>query len=252
LKSPAYLFYETTQAFYFANIERIIEMAVNDKSIYYEYNYVPNNLSADQQGNYVKDVEKEYRKIEELEIVETFNAFKNTNNGYYANRLVTLDVISKKYEIIDYDHVASYGEYKHLEDISKSGALAPFNSTTLRGPSSLTQFYPKHAKLFNDAETNANDIIDKTLPRRISTLNELGNFKMVITVPGRTDAEVGSIVYITYPDAQPKDQSDKAKTGEDPLFSGFYLVTAIRHKITLIKHMMIMEVVKDSYRKEKT
>lgn len=252
LKSPAYLFYETTQAFYFANIERIIETAINDKSIYYEYNYVPNNLSADQQGNYVKDVEKEYRKIEEIEIVETFNAFKNTNNGYYANRLVTLDVVSKKYEVVDYDHVASYGEYKHLEDISKSGALPPFNSTTLRGPSSLTQFYPKHTKLFNDVETNANDIIDKTLPRRISTLNELGNFKMVITVPGRTDAEVGSIVYITYPDAQPKDQSDKAKTGEDPLFSGFYLVTAIRHKITLLKHMMIMEVVKDSYRKEKT
>lgn len=253
LKSPAYLFYETTQAFYFANIEAIIDIARTDKQIYRDYAYVANNMTGGSPNEaYRKDVEKEYSRIEELEVVETFNAFKNANNGYYANRLITLDIISKKYEIIDYDHVANYTDYKHLEDVSSAGGRAPFELTALRGPSSLTQFYPKHEKLYSDLETNANDIIDKTLPRRVSTINELGNFKIVITVPGRCDAEVGAIVYLSYPDASPRDQSDKAKRGEDPLYSGFYLVTAIRHKITLVKHMMIMELVKDSYRKENT
>ena len=253
LKSPAYLFYETTQAFYFANVEAIIDIAVQDKLIYREYAYVANNMTGgDPKEGYRKDVEKDFSKIEELEVVENFNAFKNANNGYYANRLVTLDIITKKYETLDYDHVANYSEYKHLEDIGKSGSRAPFEQTALRGPSSLVQFYPKHEKLYSDLETNANDIIDKTLPRRVSTINELSNFKIVITVPGRTDAEVGAIVYLTYPDASPRDQSDKASRGEDPLYSGFYLVTAIRHKVTLLKHMMIMELVKDSYRKENT
>jgi hypothetical protein len=250
LKSPGYLFYETTQAFYFANIEAIIDIATNDKGIYHEYQYTPNNLIDPAAATYTKNIEKEYRKIEELEIVENFNAFKNTANGYYANRLVTLDVITKKYEVIDYDHVASYGEYKHLEDIG-GGAQAPFSPSTLRGPSVLTHFYPKHEKLYSDLETNANDIIDKTLPRRVSVMHELDNIKLIITVPGRTDAEIGSVVYLSYPDASPRDQSDTAKSGEDPLYSGLYLVTAIRHKITLVKHMMIMELVKDSYRKEK-
>lgn len=251
LKSPSYLFYETTQAFYFANVEAIIDIARTDKQIYREYAYVANNMTGGAPNEaYRKDVEKEYSKIEELEVVETFNAFKNANNGYYANRLITLDIITKKYEIIDYDHVSNYTDYKHLEDISSSGSRAPFEQTALRGPSSLTQFYPKHEKLYSDLETNANDIIDKTMPRRVSTINELGNFKIVITVPGRCDAEVGAIVYLSYPDASPRDQSDKAKRGEDPLYSGFYLVTAIRHKINLVKHMMIMELVKDSYRKE--
>jgi hypothetical protein len=31
------------------------------------------------------------------------------------------------------------------------------------------------------------------------------------------------------------------------LYSGYYLITAIRHKINSLKHMMIMELVKDSY-----
>jgi hypothetical protein len=250
LKSPAYLFYETTQAFYFANIEAIIDLAAQDKVIYREYNYVPANITGDKESQqYRKDVERDFSKIEELEVVETFNAFKNVHNGYYANRLVTLDILSRKYEVVDYDHVASYKEYKHLEDIA-GGGQAPFSDTTLRGPSSLTQFYPKHEKLFNDLETNANNIIDQTLPRRVSTINELGNFKIVITVPGRTDAEVGSVVYLHYPDASPRDQTDKSKPRGDPLFSGYYLVTAVRHKITLQKHMMIMELVKDSYRKD--
>jgi len=250
LKSPGYLFYETTQAFYFANIEAMIDLAVHDKQIYRTYQYTPNNLVETGQEGFSKDLERDYGKIEDLEFVETFNAFKNTANGYYSNRLVTLDIITKKYEVIDYDHVSSYNEYKHLEDIAGT-AQPPFTQATLRSPSVLTQFYPKHEKLYSDLDTNAHDIIDKTLPRRVSVMHELDNIKLIITVPGRTDAEIGSIVYLSYPSAAPRDSTDKSKLGEDPLFSGYYLVTAVRHKITLIKHMMILELVKDSYRTRK-
>jgi hypothetical protein len=74
----------------------------------------------------------------------------------------------------------------------------------------------------------------------------MDNLKLQITVPGRTDAEIGSIIYLSYPMARPRNNEDYALGNEDPIFSGFYLVTAIRHKITLIKHTMTMEIVKDS------
>lgn len=135
-----------------------------------------------------------------------------------------------------------------MEDIA-GGGRPPFESNTLRAPTSFVQFYPRHSGLHTDAPKNVSDMIEETLPQRVSVVNELTNFKIVITVPGRTDAEVGSIVYLTYPDARPRSENDKTSRGEDPLFSGFYMVTAIRHKITLLKHMMIMEIVKDSYRK---
>lgn len=248
-KSPSFLFYETTQAFYFASIEALIDQAAQNKTFYREYIYSANNRTGNpDEARYTKDIDEEYKKVEELEVVETFNEFKNSTNGYYANRLITLDLFTKDYQVFDYDHVATYPEYKHMEDIA-GGGRAPFESNALRSPSSYVQFYPRHAGLFNDAARNVSDIIEETLPQRVSAINELTNFKIVITVPGRTDAEVGSIVYLTYPDARPRSESDKTSRGEDPLFSGFYLVTAIRHKITLIKHMMIMELVKDSYRK---
>jgi hypothetical protein len=250
-KSPSFLFYETTQGFYFANMEAIIDNAVTTKEIYREYMHMANKITGESaDGRYVRDIDKDYKKVESLEIVETFNGFNNTLNGYYANRLITLDLLTKKYETFDYDHVSNYKDYKHLEDIAGS-SKAPFNDDALRAPASYVRFYPRHEKLFNNAPDNVSDIIEKTLPQRISVLQELGNFKLIITVPGRTDAEVGNVIYLSYPDARPRDESDKTDNGEDPLFSGYYLITAIRHKVTLIKHMMIMEIVKESYRDTK-
>ena len=44
----------------------------------------------------------------------------------------------------------------------------------------------------------------------------------------------------------PKDASDTGSTGQDKLYSGFYIITAIHHKVNRLSHEMIMEVVKDS------
>ena len=159
--------------------------------------------------------------------------------------------MTKKYETFDYDHVSNYKDYKHLENIAGNLECAPHPDNTLRSPASFIQFYPKNQSLYNDYKDNNVDYrIEDTLPRRISNINEINNFKLVITVPGRADAEVGSVIYFSYPDTSPQDDSDKNKNKEDDYYSGFYLVTAIRHKLTLQKHMMIMEIAKESYHKK--
>jgi hypothetical protein len=251
-KNPGYLFFESNKAFYFANVEAMIDVSIQSKEILSEYVYVPNNLTGQpEQESYSKSVVDEFKKVENMEVVETFNGLKNAQGGYYANRLYTVDIFNKKYEIYDYDHVASYSEYKHMENIggTPNEQCQPFLSNTLRGPASLNVFYPVYKGQYSDFSNNVSEKIQDIIPRRISTMQELTNFKLVITVPGRTDAEIGSMIYFAYPDSSPRDSSDKAKDREDPLYSGYYMITAIRHKVTLQKHMMIMELVKDSYKK---
>lgn len=250
-KSPNYLFFESNKAFYFLSIEAHINNAIATKNIYQEYIYVANNLTQrPEEVEYVKDVEKEYRKVEDMQLVSSFNNFKNVQNGYYANRVVTLDVLTKIYDTFDYDHVANYDDYKHLENISGKTNVAPFTNDVLRGPTSYVQFSPKHKFLYNDFRDNVGDIAEKVLTRRVSVVNELSNFKLIITVPGRMDAEVGSIVKFDYPDTSPRSQEDDSMPKFDTYYSGYYMITAIRHKITLLKHMMIIEMVKDSYNRE--
>jgi hypothetical protein len=81
---------------------------------------------------------------------------------------------------------------------------------------------------------------------RLSSMLELTNIKMNMTIPGRTDAEVGRILYFEYPSMGGKSEGDTGSSAQDKLYSGYYLITAIHHKVNKLEHQMVMEVIKDS------
>ena len=240
--SPNYLFYESNKAFYFANLEVLIK-ASNDKNTYYqEYFVVPSKLNAGDNEGFIDDIDRQYKQVINMRVIETYNALKNTQTGYLANRMYTFDVVNKKREIYDYDHVANWSGYTHL------GPRAPFPDTVLKSPAGFNQIQMQHESLYTNVKKNVGEQAPEIKTRRTSMLAELNNFKLEITVPGRTDAEVGSIVYLHYPDGSPKDQADINLTKDDSLYSGKYLITAIRHQITVVSHVMVLELVKDSLR----
>jgi len=244
--NPNYMFYESNKAFYFTNIEALIDISRTSKQIYQEYVYVAANRQPNgQEGGFIKDIDADYRKVQDMHVVTGYNALKNTQTGYLANRLYSFDVVTKKRSISDYNHFEQYSNFRHMQDISGT-AIPPFKLGIPTEAAGFNQFYPQHDQLYAGVKQNAGDIIDKILPIRTSTAIELTNLKIEITVPGRTDAEVGNLIYFHYPDAAPKDETDKNLAGDDLLYSGHYLITAIRHKINGLKHVMIMEIVKDS------
>jgi biotin carboxyl carrier protein len=86
----------------------------------------------------------------------------------------------------------------------------------------------------------------KFLGPRQSVLGDISGLTMEITVPGRTDAEVGKLINFKYP--RVSDASEKTdETLWDPFLSGVWMITAIHHKITPVAHKMIMEIAKDSF-----
>lgn len=248
LKAPTYLFYESNKAYNFMNVEFLFNAAIQNKSYYQDYKYVARSAKKSTDTSYVSNVDDDFKKIENLVHVEDFNYMKNSQNGYYANMLYTLDVITKTYKQIEYKHTEKYFDYYHLEQI-KGGTgwvFRPFNKEDAYNPLGHISFYPQHTELFTGVTQNAGDVISKSMQPRISLLEELNNIKLEITVPGRTDIELGAIVHIFYPDPSAKDEGDTADLRSDEKYTGFYLVTAIRHKFTLLSHTMTLEIVKDS------
>jgi hypothetical protein len=59
-------------------------------------------------------------------------------------------------------------------------------------------------------------------------------------------------MYFSYPAISPKDSTDTNETQEDTNYSGYYLITAIRHKVSKMNHSMVMEIVKDSLTTDNT
>ena len=239
---PGHLFFQSNKSWHIVNISTLIRSTKND---FGEYTYTPNNLSGQDQGDvYYKDVQKEYFKIESLEVKETYSGIKNLSSGFYANRTMTLNIMKKSYNTFDYDHISQF------QTRPKLNAYSPYPDFLNRNPAACLTMYPQLQDMYGQPggrSPGASMTVAGSLGKgRISTILELDNFKLEITVPGRTDIEVGRVIKLYVPSTAPRNEEDKSDRNEDKLYSGRYLITAIRHKVTMLKHMMIMEIVKDS------
>lgn len=246
-KAKNYLFFESNKCFYFGSLESIFRDATETNNIIGTYTIAASNVS---DGVNSKDINREMFLAKDVEMVETVDQIKNLTSGYLSNRLIFLDVFNKEYKQVDYDYVNEYKKLYHTSG-TDSKAVPMFNSESLRNPAASISFYPKNPKLFQDNngttfKNNVNEKMDEIYGNRRSSLLDINNIKMEMTVPGRTDIEVGRMLYFSYPALDSKDESDKVETREDQLYSGFYLITAIRHKLNRNQHFMTMEVVKDS------
>lgn len=240
-KAKNFLFFESNKAFYFGSIEHVFKEAVQNDLTIGTYSIAASNI---RDGASAPDINREFFIAKDVEMVDTTDHIKNYTNGYLANRLITLDIINKEYKVTDYDYV---NEYKNQFHSSGSGptSVPPFTSESLRNSATNISFYPVNPKLYNDFENNISEKMSEIYGNRRSSMLDLSNLKMHLTVPGRTDVEIGRTLYFSYPALGAKDETSEAGL-EDTNYSGYYLITAIHHKINKVDHSMRMEIVKDS------
>lgn len=265
LTSKNFLFWETNKSFYYGSIEKIYKDAYEDRNYIGRYTIAASNLK-ELDGS--KDLNREYMLARDVKMIESVDVVKNNTNGYLSSRLVYLDLYEKNYELVDYDHVNEYFNQWHTSGPGVSaipiwssiGALDKEQLATLkanndnlfkeviRNPAANINFYPKHKNLHTGFNDNVNEVMSSIYGNRRSSLNEFGNIKIHMTVPGRTDIEVGRMLYFHFPGLNSGSNNEQvySEKSMDRYYSGYYLITAIRHKVNKQEHTMTMEIVKDS------
>lgn len=241
-KACTFLFWETNKTFYFGTAEQLID---NSASVGI-YTYSEFTTLKDFNARDTFDIKEKMTLIEKLEIVNEPDQLNNLNDGYLKSTVIDVNLFNKKYENITYDHSNKYTDYKHL-----NYSVDPlFNKeVNIANKFRKIRLNPKYPKLFNNAERNINERVGEIYGNRISNIKDLNNLRMNITINGRTDIEAGMKITVNIPDVSPVDESKITREHVDPRYSGNYLITSIRHKITggVNRHYMIMEVVKDGY-----
>lgn len=246
-KNADNLFFESSKQYYWGSVSSIFKAAKESKQVAGEFYYMPNNVLTMPASPLVDGVQyrvpsvlRAYKIMSDFEIVDSFNTLKSLQNGHLANRIITLDLINKKYEYHDFDYVDDFDKFDHLEK------NAPFSKTAFRSAAANTEVYFKHPGLYTGFKGNFNENIEDIRQNRKSLLSGLSSFKIEGTIPGRTDFEAGTVVYFGMPKMQPMDSKDKSAIKLDEFYSGLYLITCIRHKLFGGKHQISMELVKDS------
>lgn len=232
-KSSSFLFWETNKAFYFGSIDTIL----SNKTFASGGKYFYSSALANQ----VKDQQKKLFTINNISMNKIFDQLGNKLNGYLSSRVLDIDIYNKTFNNYDYDHGSNFIRYPHSEG---DNSLPLFDLNTSRNPLTYVKINYNNPRLHGSAGnyTTRNRFV---FGNRRSHLLELGNFNMSVVVPGRTDLEAGSLVDITLPKGFPVSPEDKTSNAKDDLYSGYYLITSLNHKINRRNHYITMDVSKD-------
>ena len=102
---------------------------------------------------------------------------------------------------------------------------------------------------FKDEQARPNNV-EEWLLQRQSQLREFGNIIVDFTVSGNSSRHVGDLVQFVVPTSIPSDdpQTSSVNVGHQ-LYSGLYLISKIRHKITRNEYNMDVQLIKNSFAK---
>ena len=237
-----YMFYETRDGFHFRSLESLVE----EDSVG-SYMRRPSNTTDDNPD------EEQYRNVNRIEIVNSFDMVANIPNGMYANRLVIHDMINRKTETLDYDYSKEYSKMEHVEENKKNNNWRLSDTQNMDGQGSSMMVHesadalttsPLSKQTLVSRFDDTNTYYEKTLQNRISQMQQINNIKLNITISGDTTRKVGDVLDLVLPSVEPLTDGSVPM---DKMYNGRYLVTGLRHKIDNASHLMVMEVVKDSY-----
>jgi len=267
-KSAGYYFYETTKGFQFRSWESLcVDANGNPRIAKQEFDYKPVN-TGDPSGAVgpisVNKYEKKDKKLDVLSSVSEYrfiNNFhdvsKNTLMGTYGHRVITHNIYNKSYKISDYNYHNQFHESKHLDGNNYAIVDTPVDWDTADDstgrhknvsdyPESRVSVMPTTQYLHNEntgtfgTDVETDGILEAS---RVSQKNQVvSGTRLEMTVKGQTYLSAGDVIVFNHR-AVDSVNDDGLK---DPQYSGRYIITSIRHKVTNKQYTMVLECSKDS------
>jgi hypothetical protein len=211
-------------------------------------------------------------KVDEITYLGQFEKIKNINEGQYASKMITHDIVKKKIRQHDYDGFTEWLWVNHLGPfpplsnsdtevktghITRTSFAPPFDPELAivdgRRLSDLTDsavsLYPKHDKMYaqNFGHEHDNKVEEWKL-RRAGQMVAYDGIMMQVECSGLSFIRVGMTVRLNVasPETTSKGKHDIAF---DKFLTGIYMITAIRHMFNNDKgstsYKMIVELTKD-------
>lgn len=243
--NSTYVFYENRNGFHFNSLQ-----SMYSKPVSATYEYSAKNLPSGDDGR-VRDIVKEFRNVLTYEIVNHFDSLNSQMNGAYANKLIGLDLINQNYNEFIFDYSKYFDKAKKLNDNplitnpinrfgdapyeTPSGALRLVTSLKLQ---SQNKYVKSKGVVIKDNE------IENFVTHRMAQITQLMTTRVRITVPGDISLKVGDTIIFNLPIAGLDAEQGKPL---DKLYSGKYLITALRHKADMSgTFVTILEICKES------
>jgi hypothetical protein len=233
------LFYENKFGFNFRSMQNLF-----DNAVYSTYSYNPKNYNL---TNSSQTSDLRLTNVISYEIMDSFDTLGSINQGVFANRLLSVDPLLRRFKITDFD----YGKYSNIAKTLNGAPVTNnyknrYGDTLNQTPEStyklvLSNFKQKDSKYIKENDSVPHDIMAETyIPYRTSQIPLLTYTRVKISVPGDTELTVGRLVNFNLLSKNPNNRE------LDKYYSGKYLITAVRHLLNLNEYRTILELAKES------
>lgn len=239
-QGAAYVFFESRDGFHFISLEELVKKPPVQKL-----------LNSKQRLGHETDIltpdlQSASESIAEYEYLSMVDVLGEISSGKFAGTLITVDPVRQRIATLEKNAEDVFSRSMHLNTNSlSSNANIRTRSSLGKAPRSYCRLYP--TTLGHDtlqyARTGLHpNQVESWLLQRNMYLYGLNSNRMNVSVPGNVNLTVGDTVDVDLPaiTAQSK------KREFDQLYSGKYLITAVRHSINRKEHICYLEISKDS------
>ena len=261
-----FYFYETTKGFHFRSWTSMVAYkGYGERTIKQEFYYQPKEGSqdaSDKDGNPEDKIINDYKNVESYEFINQFHdVAANTALGTYGHRVITHNLYDKSYNVSDYNYHKTFGLNRHTDSVRNKNinsditaiveSPVDFDDLAIsKYPESRVSLQSSSRFVHNDDKGNygfASDIDGKLTGQRIGQAAQVASgTKLRLVVKGQSFLEAGDLIRFNLRNVDTKEQDG----GEDPQYSGNYIILKIRHRITNNDYKQVLECVKDSVKEK--
>ena len=268
-KGAGYYFYETPKGFHFRSMESMLAYQSTHarppiRTLKYERPTMLSSLGDRKEINQTFNVES-------FEFINQFDTLLNQSVGAYANKVITYNIFDKAYSVANYNYHREYQKFMHTDTLSSqtgrdkySIAANPVDRDPREGGVPGASYgdktvsdYPESRVILQPSTRYLHG--ENTGVFGTSTENEgvtegilvglqnamLAATKLKLVVNGMSEMQAGDVFVFDYPRMEPN-KGGIDSYDFDPKYSGRYLITKLRHRVTQAGYQMIIESVKDS------
>ena len=231
------LFYEDKFGYNFRSIQSLL-----GQKIYNSYSFNPKNVDSS-----VQTITQKVYIALTYEILDSYDTLNAINSGVFANQLISVDPLLRRYKTSNFDYAKYSNNAKTLNPYAITNNLKNrFNHGLNQTPQAVMKLTFSN---FNQTDSSyvkshggvAHDIFAETyIPYRTAQLPLLNYTRIKISVPGDPGLTIGRVITFNLLSKDPN------KKEPDDFYSGNYLITAVRHMMTVHEYRTVLELAKDS------
>jgi hypothetical protein len=243
------VFFESGKSYFMASLQTLF----NNDSLY-TLSYEPTNIK----GKSIDDtynVARNFFNVITYEIVRNFDSLEGVKSGMFANRLITLDPIRLKANTIDFNYSDYTDQATQMNQFPKvTNTLQNRNQDAIyETPEAVLRMTVTNSQQDENAYQYAQDkpgaltkdvFIEDVLTMRKAQLNLSNYHKVKLFVGGNPYYKVGQKMYFDLNSISPGSEDNPKQP--DNIYSGYYLVSGVRHKIMAQNYTTVLEVIKES------